>query len=163
MKQKNEPELLRLAAAYCSAAERCIYDVRKKVTSHGGSAAVAERIIAYLVKEQFIDESRFCRSFVSDKFRFNRWGRIKINSELRKKEIAPALIEEALGNIDEESYAETLQELLKSKQKTVRSRNEQDLFGKLYRFAAGRGFEQHVIANQLRLLLKNNDDAAPVP
>lgn len=159
MKQKSESELLHLAAAYCSTAERCIYDVRKKITSHGGSTEVVERIISYLVKEKFVDESRFCRSFVNDKFRFNHWGRIKINYELRKKEIASILIEDAIDNIDEESYIETLQELLKNKKRTVKGRDKQDIFSKLYRFAIGRGFENEVVAKQLSLLLKNNDYA----
>lgn len=159
MKQRSESELLHLAAAYCSAAERCISDVRKKIISLGGTPEVAEQIISYLLKETFIDESRFCQSFVNDKFRFNRWGRIRIGFELRKKGISSAIFAESIDSIDEEQYMETLSELLKSKKRTTKGRTEQEIFNKLYRFAAGRGFENDVIIKILKVLFKENYDA----
>ena len=91
MKEKTEAELLHLCAAYCSAAERCIHDVKKKLDAADASPEVKERIIRRLVEEKFIDETRFCRSFVNDKLRFNKWGRIKIDFELRNRGISPAL------------------------------------------------------------------------
>ena len=159
MKQRSESELLHLAAAYCSSAERCISDVQKKIISSGGTPEMAERMIPYLLKEKFIDESRFCRSFVNDKFRFNRWGRIRICFELRKKGISPAIFAESIDSIDEEKYTETLSELLKSKKRTTKGRSKQEIFNKLYRFAAGRGFENDVIIKRLNALFKENFDA----
>ena len=35
MKEITEPEMLHRAAAYCSAAERCIQDVQKKIDAAG--------------------------------------------------------------------------------------------------------------------------------
>ena len=34
MKEITEPEMLHRAAAYCSAAERCIQDVQKKIDAY---------------------------------------------------------------------------------------------------------------------------------
>ena len=78
MKEITEPEMLHRAAAYCSAAERCIQDVQKKIDAAGLPPDASERIIARLLKERFIDESRYTRFFVNDKLRFNKWGREKI-------------------------------------------------------------------------------------
>ena len=61
MKQLSEPEMLHRAAAYCSAAERCIQDVEKKIKAAGLTGEESDRIIARLLKERFIDESRFAR------------------------------------------------------------------------------------------------------
>ena len=58
MKEITEPEMLHRAAAYCSAAERCIQDVQKKIDAAGLPPDASERIIARLLKERFIDESR---------------------------------------------------------------------------------------------------------
>lgn len=156
MKQRSESELLHMAAAYCSTAERCISDVRKKITTAGGQPEMAERIISYLLKEKFIDETRFCRSFINDKLLFNHWGRIRIIYELRKKEIKPALVAEAIDNIDENKYADILSELLKSKKRTTKGRSGQDTFNKIYRFAAGRGFESDIILKHLKPLFTEN-------
>lgn len=133
--------MLQKAAAYCSIAERCVQDVEKKILAAGFSDEVTERILARLKQEKFIDEIRFCRGFVNDKLRFNKWGRIKIGYELKRRQIAPELIREALNNIDDREYQNILSGLLKEKKKNVRARNSYELFQKLLRFAAGRGFE----------------------
>lgn len=160
MKQRSEPELLHLAAAYCSEAERCIYDVKKKITSAGATPEMVNRIIAYLLKEKFIDERRYCRCFVNDKLRFNHWGRIRLRYELQKKGIAPGLLAEAMDSIDEENYAATVSELLQNKKRITQGHSEQDLFHKLYRFAASKGFESDIIRIYLKPLCTRNDDAS---
>jgi len=159
MKQRSEPELLHLAAAYCSTAERCIQEVQKKIISQGGTPEISKRIISYLIKEKFIDESRYSRSFVNDKFRFNQWGRIRISYELQKKGIASQLFADALDNINEEEYMETLSKLLINKKRSTKGHSEQDIFNKLYRFAAGRGFESQIIIKCLKPLFKQHYDA----
>lgn len=159
MKELTESEMLHRAAAYCSAAERCIEDVRKKITAAGLDEAAAERIIARLLQEKFIDESRFCQSFVSDKLRFNKWGRIKIGYELQRRKIASEVRAEALNQIDEEEYENILHELLKAKKKTVKSKDKRDLYYKLLRFAAGRGFESQTANQCLKRLLQSTDYA----
>ncbi|MDR2139789.1 MAG: RecX family transcriptional regulator [Tannerella sp.] len=152
MKQRNESELLHLAAGWCSSCERCVSEVRKKLTEAGASPEVSERIITRLVEEKFMDEARFCRSFVKDRFRFNGWGRIRIRHELQQKGIASRLIAEALDELDDETCRSALSNLLKTKKRTVKGRSEYDVFRKLYRFACGRGFEGALISSCLKPL-----------
>lgn len=141
MKEYTESEMLHRAAAYCSAAERCREEVRRKIEAGGLPDEAVDRILDRLAGEKFIDERRFARSFVNDKLRFNKWGRIKIGYELQKKRIPADIREEALAAIDEEEYRGILYDLLKTKKKGTRGKDERDLFYKLLRFAAGRGFE----------------------
>jgi regulatory protein len=155
---KGESELLRLAAAYCSSCERCISEVRKKLATAGASPEVAERITARLLEEKFVDESRFCRSFVKDKFRFNGWGRIRIRHELQQKGIAAHVIAEALNELDEEACRSALSEMLKAKKRTTKGRSEYDVFLKLYRFARGRGFEGALVSSCLKPLFNETYD-----
>ncbi|MDR1939051.1 MAG: RecX family transcriptional regulator [Tannerellaceae bacterium] len=156
MKAPNEAEMLHRMAAYCSTAERCVQDVRKKVEACLPADA-AGRIIARLTEERFIDENRFARSFVNDKLRFNKWGRVKIACELGKRNIPPAICREALDGIDEAAYRSILLALLKEKKKNIRGKDERDEFAKLLRFAAGRGFESRETIPCLRQLFKGND------
>ena len=152
MKQLSESEMLHRTAAYCSAAERCIQDVEKKIKAAGLTQEESERIIARLLKERFIDENRFARYFVNDKLRFNKWGRIKIGYELQKKGIPSDIRTEALENIDEQEYQSILFSLLKSKKKSTHGKGQRDIYVKLLRFAAGRGFEGAIISQCLRQL-----------
>ena len=155
MKEITEPEMLHRAAAYCSAAERCIQDVQKKIDAAGLPPDASERIIARLLKERFIDESRYTRFFVNDKLRFNKWGRVKIGYELYKKNIPPRSKKIARHRRGE--YRSILLDLLKSKKKSTKGKDERDLFNKLLRFAAGRGFESRITLDCLSQLFKEID------
>ncbi len=159
MKKRSEAEMLHRMAAYCSGAERCIQDVQKKLSAAGMEQEPSDRIIARLIKEKFIDESRFARSFVNDKLRFNKWGRIKIAYELAKRNIPATIRHESLEGIGESVYRSILMELLKSKKKTTKGKDERDIYIKLVRFGAGRGFEKKEIIDCMRCLYKNDDYA----
>lgn len=156
MKPLGEQEMLHRAAAYCSAAERCVQDVRKKIEAAGLTPEENERIVARLLKEKFIDENRFAKSFVNDKLRFNKWGRIKIGYELQKKNIPSAIRNEALDEIDEQEYLEILTSLLKSKMRSVKGKDARDTYYKLLRFAAGRGFQPQEASRCLKRLLDSS-------
>jgi regulatory protein len=159
MKQLDEIKLLHSTASYCSVGERCISDVSKKLVAAGVAPEMGKRIIERLVKENFINESRYSRSFVNDKFKFNRWGRIRIRYELQRKKIPDELISAALDEIDEEAYRSLLFDLLKERKRTIKGNSERDVFYKLCRFATGRGFESPLVIQCLKPLFKEDYDA----
>jgi len=113
-------EILSILARYCSQAERCVFDVRKKLQSEDLSEEEKQRIIDRLLQEKFIDEKRFSRSFVHDKFKLNGWGRIKIGYELKIRNIKPDDYYEAIESIDEDEYLTVLTDLLTKKKRTVK-------------------------------------------
>ena len=138
-------QALHRLAAYCSRAERCSWDVSRKMEEWEISPEDQDRIIRQLQKEKFIDEERYCKAFVNDKSQYNRWGIQKIRFELRKKQLPEPLIREALKNIDPEENRERLRLLIEQKKKSVKGKNEWEIRQKLLRFAAGRGFSQEDI------------------
>ena len=156
MKELTEQEALCKAAAYCSSCEHCTAEVIAKLTAWNISAEAQERILKRLTKERYIDETRYARFFVNDKFRFNKWGRHRIAQELKMKHIPTSLIEEQLQTIDEEEYLDILRSLLATKAKSVKGKNEYERNGKLIRFAIGRGYEMECI----RRCLPEADDEA---
>jgi regulatory protein len=158
MNPVNEPELLYSAASYCSTCERCISEVSKKLVAAGATQDVEKQIIERLLNENLINESRFCHSFVSDKFKFNRWGRIRLRYELQRRKIPDDLIAEAINEIDGEAYLTVLSGLLKDKKRSVKGNSEQDVFYKLCRFAAGRGFESRLVVQCLKPLFTEDYD-----
>ena len=78
--------------------------MREKLLTWGASNEESEEIIAYLIKERYVDNQRYANSYTKDKFRFNHWGKYKIGMMLRSKNIESEFIEEALEQIDEEEY-----------------------------------------------------------
>ncbi len=153
MKRKlTYEEALHRAAAYCTAGEKCIFDVQEKLASWSVEANDSEKIIAYLIGENFINEERFARAFVNDKFCFNKWGRKKIAYELRAKNISSEIVKSALKNIDESDYSDTLIRLLQAKLCGLKYKDEYDKLAKLFHFAITRGFESRAIQNSLKKL-----------
>lgn len=140
MKPISPAEALNKAAAYCTLCERCISEVSKKLTTWGVPPAEQQRIIDRLQDEGFINEERYCRAFVNDKLRFNRWGRIKITAALYEKRLPREYITQAIEEIDEEEYMQTLHDLVATKQRELKNEDFATK-QKIIRFAASRGFE----------------------
>jgi regulatory protein len=153
MKEMTPAEALNRAAAYCSKAEHCTGEVREKLRHWEIAPADAEAIITRLKSEKFIDDARYCRSFVRDKYRFNRWGRLKIVYALRAKRVDESLVYDALDEvIDAATYHDNLVTMLRDKKRTTSAASPYDLKAKLYRFAASRGYESDAISRALKAL-----------
>lgn len=73
---------------------------------------------------------------------------------LKAEQVATSLIHEALEEIPEEDYLETLNKLLLDKDKTIKSDNPYERKAKLFRFAQSRGFEAELISKGIDKLLK---------
>lgn len=141
----------------CSRQEKCCFDIRKKLQSWQMASDDQNRIIQILIDDKFIDEKRYAGFYVRDKYRFNKWGRIKITHHLKQKQIPELIITNALEGISESEYESNLEDILVSKMRTVRGDDPYQLKGKLYRFAQSRGFESNLILKNIEKLLHKED------
>ena len=139
------------ASYYCSLSEHCIQKVREKLVQWEAPKELIQPIIDKLVEDDYINEERFARAFVKDKFRFNHWGRIKITTHLRVLSISSDIIAKAIGEIDEDEYAEILDETVEKKRKTIKKGTDYEIRAKLLRHALSRGFEYELIASKLNI------------
>jgi len=151
-KEYTREELLHKAASYCSISEHCISEVEEKLLSWDVAEKDKQFIIKNLLKDDFINEKRYATAFVKDKFRFNKWGKIKMSLILKQKNIDNDLIDYALNSIDEGEYDEMLATILKTKLKTLKWEYEYEKMGKLFAFAQSRGFENAVIDRVIRTM-----------
>ena len=148
----NFNEALQKAAAYCSLSEKCEYEVKEKLRTWDVSNTDVAKVIDQLRHDDFINDARYCNYYTRDKFRFNRWGKIKIGMMLRSKQLPEEEITNALAQIDEAEYEEALVVLLQAKLRTLSYKFEYEKQGKLFRFAQSRGFEHNIVSNVLRQL-----------
>lgn len=139
--QVTEEEALKKVASYCSTAERCRSEISDKLQRWGIAYAAVARILTWLETENFIDEERYCRAYVNDKFRFAKWGKVKIAQGLYMKKIPSDVAWRHLNGVDEEEYLSILRSLLASKRKSIHAQDDREEAGKLIRFAMSRGFE----------------------
>ena len=139
------------ATSRCAVKEYCCSEIASKLQQKGATPDETEALLERLVNEKYIDEARYAAAFVSDKFRFDHWGRIKINHALRQKGIADSLIREALEAIDEEEYRTMLTEFIQSKRRTTKGDTPYAVNQKIARSAITRGFEPHLVFDLVQL------------
>jgi regulatory protein len=141
---------LNKAMAQCSRQELCCEDIRNKLLSWGIENNDAVKIIETLQKENFINESRYASAFVRDKFKYNKWGKVKISAHLKSKKIAPDIVSAAIDSIDHDQYVNLLRGLIENHKKTVRAKNQYDLKAKLLRYGLSKGFESSLLYDILK-------------
>ena len=140
---------LEKAMAICAGREMCTYDISRKLISWGIKDDSAVNILNILTRDKFIDEERFAVAFVKDKFRYNKWGKVKISNALKIKRIHNETIKHSLKSINDEEYLDLLKSILAKQKKTIKAKNQFDLKGKLLRHCISKGFESHLVYDLL--------------
>lgn len=138
------------ACSYCAYQERTQDEVRERLKKWKVWGEEAEEIISELIQENFLNEERFAKVFAGSKFRVKKWGRRKIEMELKRRRLSPYCIRQGMAEIEDDSYRQALTELLEKKARLL---NEKDIFlkrQKLYRYAAGKGYEGGLIGEVLK-------------
>ena len=139
------------AEAYCSAAEHCRSEVRAMLERHGAEKPDIENIINHLLREGFIDESRYAHAFVHDKVRFAKWGKVKIAQALWQKRIPQDITDAALESIEDDEYLAALRDVVKAKFRTVKGATEYERKMKTMRSVCSRGYEPALVRKLLDL------------
>ena len=137
-------------AKYCAYQERCVKDVRDKLKSFDIPQEEKTKILDYLLDNRFVNDERFVKSFVRGKVSQSGWGMNKIRLHLIQKGIAKELIDEALGQTDEEVYRQRLIDILKTKAKTVKAASDFKKKRKLAAYAMQKGFEGNLVWEVLK-------------
>jgi len=147
-------EVYEKMAQLCSRSEQCSVDIRKKMVAYEIMDELVEEIITKLKSEKFIDDERYVKAYISDKFRLNKWGKIKLRYYLKVKGLHDNVIEKGLHEINEEQYKKVLIETLKEKAKKTKSDNKFEKMSQIIRFAQSRGFEPEIIHRYLPEVIK---------
>lgn len=139
-------------AKYCAYQERCVKDVREKLRTFDLPQEEKDKILDYLIDNRFVNDERFAKSFVRGKVNQSGWGLNKIRFHLIQKGIAKDIIDEALGQTDEEVYRQRLIDILKAKSKTVKTATDFERKRKLAAYAMQKGFEASLVWDVLKEL-----------
>lgn len=153
-KQPDKPltpdQVLDKMAKYCAYQERCVKDVRDKLKTFDIPQKEKDEILDYLLDNRFANDERFAKCFVRGKINQSGWGVNKIRFHLIQKGIDKEIIDEALGQTDEETYRQRLIDILKTKSKTVKAENDFERKRKLAAYAMQKGFEGNLVWDILK-------------
>ena len=134
---------------YCDYQDRCKKEIFTKLDTFELDDNDRDFIINFLNDEGFINDDRYCRSFVKGKLNLKKWGVNKIKLSLITKGIDREIIDDVISEIDKDSYKEELVNLLKNKKI-----NEDDPYkrkAKLIRYAVSKGYSINDVMEALNI------------
>ena len=145
---KDEKLILEKMRSYCMYQERCIQEVKKKLTRLNVVPKSKSKIINHLIDNDYLNEVRFTKSFIQGKLRIKKWGIIKLNYELKIRGIKKITIDEEINKISKEDYYDYFNEFSKNKIKTLKGSKEQKKRSFINYFTY-RGWENKLIYEKL--------------
>ncbi|MFT4544076.1 MAG: regulatory protein [Bacteroidia bacterium] len=145
-------EALERLRKYCAYQERSYKDVNDKMWDLKVPSEWRDDIIFGLIKENFLNEERFARTYSRGKFNIKRWGRIKIIQGLKRHQVSPKCIQLGLSEIAEDDYLQVLSDTVELKSSKLKEKNQWKRKGAIYNFVTGRGFEGNLVTEAIKAL-----------
>ena len=135
---------------FCVYQDRCHAEVEQKMKEFVLIPEAKEEIILYLIKENYLNEERFAKSFTRGKFYIKKWGKNKIKQQLRLKGISDKLIVKSFSEIDERDYQDTIRDFIEKLLPTYKGLKDYQRKQKLIKFLMSKGYEYKEIVNQFQ-------------
>ena len=145
---KDEKLILEKMRSYCMYQERCIQEVKKKLTRLQVVPKTKSKIINHLIDDDYLNEVRFTKSFIQGKLRIKKWGKIKLNYELKIRGVKKIIIDKEINKISKEDYYDYFNEFSNNKIKILKGSKEQKKRSFINYFTY-RGWENNLIYEKL--------------
>ena len=146
---EDEKIIIEKIQSYCLYQDRCIKEVKNKLYSFKVSSQLVENIVEYLIDNDYLNEERYTKMFIQGKLRIKKWGRIKLNYELKSKGIDIKIINENINQISEEDYIKYFNEFSTNKIKFLKGSKDQKIRSFINYFTY-RGWENSLIYEKLK-------------
>lgn len=154
---KTPEQALASLMRLCARAEKSAGDARRLMRNWGVAEADAEKVLARLVHERFIDDNRYAETFVRDKLHLSGWGEYKLRAALQRKGIAREIVDAALQQADRTQMAGRLAEQLARKARNVHAATPREMKTKLIRYGLSLGYDYPAVLDAASELIKETD------
>lgn len=136
---------------YCVYQDRCHAEVEQKMKEFLLIPDAREEILLYLIKENYLNEERFAKSYARGKFYMKKWGRNKIKLHLLQKGITEKLILKAFQEIDPKDYHNTIKDFISKLKSTYKGLKPYQKNQKITKFLISKGYEYDSILECLHI------------
>jgi len=134
---------------YCSYQDRCHKEVIEKLKTFNVKQHESNQIISNLINDNYLNESRFSESFVRGKFKIKNWGKIRIISELKRRNISPYNITLGLKEVEDQDYLNKFEEIFKKKLSSLKNLSSDVKKKKIISYLQYRGWESNLIYSKI--------------
>ncbi len=152
-KSYSVQEATKKLEGYCAYQDRCHKEVVGKLQEMRMIPEAIDIIVTQLIQTDYLNEERFARSFARGKFNIKKWGRNRIISALKQRDISKYNIGIALKEIDDRDYISTFDALSKKYLKSLKMVNPQTRRKKMADYLLYRGWESELVYDKIKELL----------
>lgn len=152
MPSQNLTEAKNKLENYCAYQERCHQEVTQKLKAIAIDENDANEIIVHLIENNYLNEERFACAFARGKHRIKKWGTIRIQNELKSRQISSNIITTALKEITPEEYLDTFHTLAERHWETITENNAIKKRKKFCDYLLRKGFESNLIYEKVKYL-----------
>ena len=138
---------------YCAYQERCHKEVVSKLRELQMIPQAIDVIIVHLLDHNFLNETRFAETFARGKFRVKKWGKRRIENELKLRQISAYNIKKGLAQISESDYFETFDLLALKRLESITETNKYKKRKKLADYLLYRGWDSSMVYNKVKELI----------
>lgn len=114
-----------------------------------------DEILLYLMKENYLNEERFTRSYIRGKFYMKSWGRNKIRNHLKFKGVPEKLINASFDEIEDDDYEKTLEKLYLDYSGKIKGLQDYQKKSKTIKYLLSKGFEYESITSLIKKLAQD--------
>lgn len=139
--------------SYCAYQERCHKEVVYKLRNMRMIPEAIDQIVVHLIDDNYLNEERFAKSYARGKFTIKKWGRKRITSELKQRDVSRFNINSALKEIDQVAYQKTFDDLAEKKLAQLTEKNPQKRRKKLADYLLYRGWESDLVYAKIKELV----------
>jgi regulatory protein len=136
---------------FCVYRERSTKEVKDKLVALKVEYSALSAYINALEEQKFLSDTRFVSAYINDKFKINRWGKIKIRQALQLHQIDNSLIESGFEKIDDAEYAKTLRHIINRFKPKVKGLDVYAAQQKTLAHCYSKGFEPELVRTLLQV------------
>ncbi|KGG81318.1 regulatory protein RecX [Caloranaerobacter azorensis] len=119
--------------------------LRDKLSKEGYQDEIVDSVIEILRDYKMIDDEEYAKSYVRNKLNSNKYGKKRIVFELTKRKISEDIINRVISEIEDEKIYENAVYLAKKKLKSMKDKNKDKIYQKLYQHLAYKGYDYEII------------------
>ena len=152
---REQERALELAYRAVGYRERTVAELRTFLERKRVEPVAIDGAVAELTAAGFLDDARYARRFADDKRELERWGTERIARDLRRRGIAPDLIETVIADRGREAELRTALLLLEQRVRPPRTDRDRD---RAWRLLVRRGYEPEIAYEAVRRHERAGDD-----
>lgn len=155
-KEKTPAEALASLMRLASRAEKSTGDARRLMRGWGIQKTDAEKVIAQLVEQRFIDDERYATAYTREKVRLSGWGVHKIRAMLSSKGISREIIDRTTAEMcsDAGAMQGRLEKYLTRRLPRIKASTQYELRTKLTRYGLSLGYDYDTVADAVAKVCK---------